>query len=90
MKEWDYYYVGNDHFGVALTIADNSYMGLDSISYYNRFTVKGTAASRVFFRIVAKAVRMRAYWPDVFLQGLTRPLKSLSASLSFAVFDLCR
>ena len=33
LKEWDYYYVGNDEFGVALTIADNSYMGLDSISF---------------------------------------------------------
>lgn len=33
LKEWDYYYVGNDHFGIALTIADNSYMGLDSISF---------------------------------------------------------
>ncbi len=55
-----------------------------------RITVRGTAASRVFFRIVAKAVRMREYWPDAFLQGPTRPLKSLSASLSFAAFDLCR
>ena len=33
LKEWDYYYVGNDRFGVALTVADNSYMGLDSISF---------------------------------------------------------
>lgn len=32
LKEWDYYYIGNDRFGLALTIADNSYMGLDSIS----------------------------------------------------------
>ena len=32
IKEWDYYYIGNRAFGVALTIADNSYMGLDSIS----------------------------------------------------------
>ena len=32
LKEWDYYYVGNERFGIALTIADNSYMGLDSIS----------------------------------------------------------
>lgn len=32
IKEWDYYYIGNDHYGLALTIADNSYMGLDSIS----------------------------------------------------------
>ena len=33
IKEWDYYYFGNDHFGVALTIADNSYMGLISASF---------------------------------------------------------
>ena len=32
IKEWDYYYIGNDRFGLALTIDDNSYMGLDSIS----------------------------------------------------------
>ncbi len=32
IKEWDYYYIGNDRYGVALTISDNSYMGLDSIS----------------------------------------------------------
>ncbi len=59
-------------------------------SYYNIFTVKGTAASRVFIRIVAKAVRMGVHWPDVVLQGLTRPYGSPSASLSFAAFDLCR
>ena len=33
LKEWDYYYVGNHRYGVALTIADNSYMALDSISF---------------------------------------------------------
>lgn len=32
IKEWDYYLVTCDDFGIALTIADNSYMGLDSIS----------------------------------------------------------
>ena len=31
-KEWDYYYIGNQHFALALTIADNGYMGLDSVS----------------------------------------------------------
>lgn len=35
LKEWDYYYVGNDRFGIALTIADNSYMGFDAISFMN-------------------------------------------------------
>ena len=39
---------------------------------YNTFTVRGTAASRAFFRIVAKAVRMRRYWPDDPLQGPDR------------------
>jgi len=32
LKEWDYYLVTNGKMGVALTIADNGYMGLDSIS----------------------------------------------------------
>ena len=32
LKEWDYYYIGNDSFGLALTVADNGYMSLDSIS----------------------------------------------------------
>lgn len=32
IKEWDYYFIGNAKFGIALTVADNSYMGLDSIS----------------------------------------------------------
>lgn len=33
LKEWDYYLVLCDHFALALTIADNSYMGLDSVSF---------------------------------------------------------
>ena len=35
IKEWDYYLITNGHIGLALTIADNSYMGLDSISLVN-------------------------------------------------------
>ena len=35
IKEWDYYLIANKDFAVALTIADNSYMGLDSISLLN-------------------------------------------------------
>ena len=33
IKEWDYYLIYNNRFGVALTVADNSYMGLLSISF---------------------------------------------------------
>ena len=35
IKEWDYYYVGNAKCGVALTIADNSYMSLCSLTFLN-------------------------------------------------------
>ncbi|MGD9887500.1 MAG: DUF2804 domain-containing protein [Bacilli bacterium] len=35
IKEWDYYFVGTQTYGVALTIADNSYVGLGSISIMN-------------------------------------------------------
>jgi len=33
IKEWDYYLIYNDHFGIAMTIADNSYMGLSSCTF---------------------------------------------------------
>lgn len=33
IKEWDYYLISNDDYGVALTIADNSYMALLSVSF---------------------------------------------------------
>ena len=32
IKEWDYYLIYNDDYGLALTVDDNSYMALDSIS----------------------------------------------------------
>ena len=32
IKEWDYYYIGNKERGLALTIADNGYMGMLSVS----------------------------------------------------------
>ena len=33
IKEWDYYLVHNGRYGVALTIADNSYMGMISVTF---------------------------------------------------------
>ncbi|MCD4712610.1 MAG: DUF2804 domain-containing protein [Clostridiales bacterium] len=38
IKEWDYYLVYNKDFGVALTIADNGYMGLISASFLDFIT----------------------------------------------------
>ncbi|MFI3229361.1 MAG: DUF2804 domain-containing protein [Bacillota bacterium] len=32
IKEWDYYYIGNKDYGVALTVADNSYLGMMGLS----------------------------------------------------------
>lgn len=33
IKEWDYYLIHNGRYGVALTIADNSYMGMLSATF---------------------------------------------------------
>jgi hypothetical protein len=40
LKEWDYYYVGNKDYGLALTVADNGYMWLLSATLldFNRKT----------------------------------------------------
>ena len=35
LKEWDYYCVSNGRIALCLTIADNGYMGLDSVSLLN-------------------------------------------------------
>ncbi len=32
IKEWDYYYFGDDRYAVALTVADNSYTSIGSVS----------------------------------------------------------
>jgi hypothetical protein len=34
-KEWDYYYIGNDQYGIAFTVADNSYLWLSSITFFD-------------------------------------------------------
>ncbi len=33
IKEWDYYLIHSEQFALALTVADNGYMGMDSISF---------------------------------------------------------
>lgn len=35
IKEWDYYLVANEHYGVAFTISDLGYIGLNSVSFLN-------------------------------------------------------
>ena len=50
IKEWDYYYVGNADYGIALTIADNSYMAMASLSILDfRGTPTGITKSPIEF-----------------------------------------
>jgi len=44
IKEWDYYYVGNDRYGIALTIADNDYLWLTSVTLFD-FVLKNEHTS---------------------------------------------
>lgn len=47
IKEWDYYLISNDSFALALTVADNGYMGLDSISFIDLDAQTHHTASRM-------------------------------------------
>ena len=52
IKEWDYYLIYNDKYAVAMTIDDNSYMGLDSISFID-FT-EPTETTKSFMKFMTK------------------------------------
>lgn len=54
IKEWDYYYVGNDRIGIALTIADNGYMSLVSASFMDFTTKQFTTDSEIKFFSLGK------------------------------------
>lgn len=47
IKEWDYYLIRSDLYAIALTIADNGYMGMDSISLIDLEDPAQTTASRM-------------------------------------------
>jgi len=49
IKEWDYYYIGNSKYGIALTIADNSYMGMGSVSFLDFENKKDVTKSKIIF-----------------------------------------
>jgi hypothetical protein len=48
IKEWDYYCVMAPDFGLAITVADNGYMGLDSITLFD--FVKKTEVTKSFMQ----------------------------------------
>jgi hypothetical protein len=47
IKEWDYYLIANDRFALAITVADNGYMGLDSLSLIDFDTLAQRTVSRM-------------------------------------------
>lgn len=49
IKEWDYYYIGDDQYGIALTIDDNSYMGLLSASILDFNNKKYKNNAKIFW-----------------------------------------
>ena len=52
IKEWDYYLINSDAYALALTIADNGYMGLDSVSFMDfEKNAQTTCSSMKFFTL---------------------------------------
>ncbi len=47
IKEWDYYYFGDDDYAIALTVADNSYMSLGSVSLLDFKHLKYKTVSKI-------------------------------------------
>ncbi|MDD3831143.1 MAG: DUF2804 domain-containing protein [Clostridia bacterium] len=56
IKEWDYYYIGNSHYGVALTAAENSYMSMTSASLLDFDKKSYTTTSDMHFLTFGKNV----------------------------------
>ena len=54
IKEWDYYLITNDRYGVALTIDDNSYMGLLSASFLDFSAASERTVSPMFWLPMGK------------------------------------
>lgn len=79
VKEWDYYLVYNDSFGVALTIDDNAYMGLVSASFLDFTTGTETTVSPMFWFPMGKTG-----FPATSREGdVQKTLKGASFSFAF-------
>ena len=47
IKEWDYYFIGNDQYGIALTVADNDYLWLSSVTLFDFKLTKETSSTNI-------------------------------------------
>ncbi len=67
IKEWDYYLIMNDAYALALTVSDNGYMGLDSVSLLDfEKNEQRTATKMVFFPVGKRNL------PSTSRDGVTR------------------
>ncbi len=69
LKEWDYYYIGNDNFGLALTVADNGYMSMDSISLLDFDRNEQHTYSRMRFFPRRRGLPLTSVRGDIHAQG---------------------
>ena len=67
IKEWDYYYFCDDKFAVALTVADNSYMSLGSVSLLDFTHLRYVTKSKIGFMPLGK-LNFPATCDDGFVQ----------------------
>ena len=77
IKEWDYYYIGNPLFGLALTIDDNSYMSMASVTFFDFAEKKDYTKSPITFFSLG-----RVGLPSSSSGGTTK-IKGRGYSLSF-------
>ena len=69
IKEWDYYYVGNKDNGLALTVADNGYMSMDSISLLDFDRNEQHTYSRMRFFPRRRGLPLTSAQGDIHAQG---------------------
>ena len=69
LKEWDYYYIGNDNFGLALTVADNGYMCMDSVSFLDFENCRQETRSRMRFPGKRRGLPLTSVQGDVRARG---------------------
>jgi len=87
IKEWDYYLIYNNHYAVAITVDDNSYMGLHSLTLIDFSIPKETTKSPMTFMPKGKtnlpytsaigdiSVKNKNYSFEILNDGKTRTIR---------------
>ena len=79
IKEWDYYEFNNEDYGIALTVADNSYMSLVSVSFmdfkYKKFITKSIMKPFTFGKVKLPSSSIKG---DIIYEGKDFSFKFLN------------